>query len=103
VTANPAPDNLDRVIHEPGRLRLVAALAAREEMTFAELKEALAMTDGNLSTHARVLEEAGYIKATKDFVGRKPRTTMKITAQGREAFRVYVEYLGQIISPRKKS
>ena len=98
MTTIPPPEGLDKVIHERARLGIVAALAAREALTFTELKDALNMTDGNLSVHARVLEEAGYLRVDKDFVGRKPRTQMKLTPKGRKAFEHYVEYLGRILS-----
>ena len=97
----PSPEGLDKVIHERARLGIVASLAARGAMTFGELKENLDMTDGNLSAHARTLEEAGYITIAKTFVGRKPRTTMMLTAGGQRAFRAYVDYLERIVAPRK--
>ena len=97
----PSPEGLDKTIHERARLGIVASLAARGAMTFSELKENLSMTDGNLSVHARILEEAGYITITKDFVDRKPRTAMRLTANGEKAFREYVGYLEQIITPQK--
>lgn len=96
----PSPDGLNRIIHERARLGIMASLAARDKMTFNELKETLSMTDGNLSVHARTLEDAGYISITKRFVGRKPRTTMRLTAKGGKAFRDYVAYLEKIVSPR---
>jgi len=95
----PSPEGLDKIIHERARLGVMASLAAGGEMTFNELKETLEMTDGNLSVHARTLEEAGYIKIKKRFVGRKPRTTMRLSAKGETAFRKYVDYLGRIVSP----
>ncbi len=98
----PSPEGIDKVIHEPGRLAIVASLAARGSMSFNDLKETLGMTDGNLSTHARTLEEAGYITVEKTFVGRKPRTTMTLTSSGRSAFRKYVDYLERIVSPPEK-
>jgi len=99
----PSPEGLDKVIHERARLGIVACLAARGEgMTFNELKETLHMTDGNLSIHARTLEEAGYIEIVKEFVGRKPRTTMSLTSKGEKAFRAYVAYLGRIVEPEKR-
>jgi len=93
----PFPENLDKIIHERARLGIVASLAARGKMTFAELKETLQMSDGNLSVHARVLEESGYLKISKKFVGRKPLTTMSLTRKGRNAFRNYVDQLEQIV------
>ncbi len=100
MTDIPPPEGLDKVIHERSRLGIVASLAARGEMTFNELKEHLDLTDGNLSVHARTLEEAGYIKIEKQFVGRKPQTTMKLTPPGRKAFEEYVAYLERIIWPK---
>ena len=95
-------DELDKVIHERARLGIMSALAARRKMTFTELKETLRMTDGNLSVHARVLEAEGYIGIKKDFVRRKPRTTMTITRKGRDAFRKYVDALERIVRPSGK-
>ena len=93
----PSTEGIDKVIHEPARLGIVATLAARGEMTFTELRQALDMTDGNLSVHARVLETAGYLAVQKDFVGRKPQTTLGLTAQGRKAFQDYLTYLEKIV------
>ena len=101
MTGIPSPNGLDTVIHERARLGIVASLAARGDMTFNELKDNLQMTDGNLSVHARTLEEAGYIKISKRFVGRKPRTSMKLTTKGERVFREYVTYLERIVSPGK--
>jgi len=97
MTDIPSPEGLDKVIHERARLGIMSALAARGRMTFGELKSILGMTDGNLSVHARVLEDEGYIEIKKDFVHRKPRTRMILTRKGREAFRKYVDYLGRVI------
>lgn len=97
MTDAPSPEGLDKVIHERARLGMMSALAARGRMTFGELKTLLAMTDGNLSVHARVLETEGYIEIKKSFVHRKPRTTMILTRKGRDAFRKYVDYLGRVI------
>jgi len=93
----PSPVRLDKVIHERARLGIMASLAARDGMTFGELKATLGMTDGNLSVHARVLEESGYLRIEKRFVGRKPRTSMLLTEKGREAFREYVGWLERIV------
>jgi len=98
MTDLPSPERLDKIIHERARLGIVASLAARGEMTFGELKETLRMTDGNLSVHARVLEQREYLKIEKTFVGRKPRTTMSLTDKGRKAFRSYVDQLELIVS-----
>jgi len=90
-------NRLNPVIHERARLGIVSALAVREAVTFAELKALLAMTDGNLSVHLRVLEEAGFVAIEKAFVGRKPQTTAALTRKGRIAFEHYVEVLEEIV------
>ena len=91
------PDDIDHTIHERVRLAIVSALAVAPELSFNELKEMLSLTDGNLSAHARILEEAGYIAVTKAFQGRRPLTTMRLSAKGRKAFQRYVDMLRQII------
>ena len=89
---------LDRVIHERMRLGIVSALAASPALTFNELKVLLDITDGNLSVHARRLEEAGYLACTKDFDGRVPRTTYRLTAAGRRALERYLAHLEALIA-----
>jgi DNA-binding transcriptional ArsR family regulator len=91
------PDDFDAIIHERVRLAIVAALAATPEMSFSELKAALAVTDGNLSAHARALEEAGYVAVRKTFRARKPHTALRLTRRGREAFLDYLEALRRIV------
>ena len=91
------PEDIDPVIHERVRLSIVSALAVAAELSFNELKETLSLTDGNLSAHARTLEEAGYIVVDKSFRGRRPYTAMRLSAKGRKAFQRYVETLRQII------
>jgi DNA-binding MarR family transcriptional regulator len=91
-------DELDRLIHERIRLGIVAALAANESLTFAELKDVLKTTDGNLSVHARRLEEAGYIKVTKGFEDRKPKTDYRLTPKGRRALETYLQQMESILS-----
>ncbi len=91
---------LNPVIHERARLGIVSALAAREAASFPELKSLLDMSDGNLSVHLRVLEEAGYVALEKTFVDRKPRTTARLTRKGRAAFGHYVEVLEEIVKGR---
>jgi DNA-binding MarR family transcriptional regulator len=91
------PDDLDVVIHERVRLAIVAALAVSAELGFNELKSMLDLTDGNLSTHARTLEEAGYLVIEKSFRGRRPYTAMRLTAKGRRAFERYLGRLRQIV------
>jgi DNA-binding MarR family transcriptional regulator len=91
------PDDLDAVIHERARLAIVAALAVSPQLSFAELKSMLGLTDGNLSAHSRTLDEAGYIVVEKSFRGRRPFTAMRLTPKGRKAFERYVGTLRQII------
>jgi len=91
------PDDIDEVIHERVRLAIVSALAVSPELSFNELKEMLSLTDGNLSAHARTLEEAGYIVIEKSFRGRRPHTAMQLSPKGRRAFERYVETLRRII------
>ena len=91
-------DELDRLIHERIRLGIVAALAANESLTFAELKDVLRTSDGNLSVHARRLEEAGYIKVTKGFEDRKPKTDYRLTPKGRRALETYLQQMESILS-----
>jgi DNA-binding transcriptional ArsR family regulator len=95
------PVALDRLIHERLRLGIVSALAAGDQLTFAELKQLLRTTDGNLSVHARKLEDAGYIACDKDFNGRVPRTIYRLTAAGRRALDKYVAHMEAIIKAVK--
>jgi DNA-binding HxlR family transcriptional regulator len=88
---------LDQVIHERMRLGIISALAARDALTFSELKRLLEATDGNLSVHARKLEEASYVVCTKSFEGRVPRTEYRITSLGRRALERYLDQMEQII------
>lgn len=88
---------LDRVIHERMRLAIVSALAASERLSFNELKALIGTTDGNLSVHARRLEEAGYISFTKSFEGRLPKTEYRLTPEGRRAFERYLNHLEALV------
>lgn len=88
---------LDRLIHERMRLGIVSALAANASLTFNELKALLRTTDGNLSVHARKLEEAAYINCTKMFDGRLPKTRYRLTAVGRRAFERYLDHMESLI------
>lgn len=100
---NPEPFlKLDRVIHEKGRMAIMSLLAANRELSFTELREALAMTDGNLSVHLRTLQEAGYVGLTKSFQNRKPLTTCALTPAGRRAFSEYIDLLEQIVRQTRK-
>lgn len=94
---NEGPLALDRLIHERIRLGILSALAATEALSFNDLKKLLDTTDGNLSVHARKLEEAGYVACTKSFEGRVPRTEYAITAVGRRAFERYLDHMEALI------
>jgi DNA-binding transcriptional ArsR family regulator len=93
----PATADLDRLIHERVRLAIVSALAVRESVTFNELKALLKTTDGNLSVHARKLEDAEYIACDKSFEGRVPRTEYRLTALGRRALERYLDHMEALI------
>jgi DNA-binding transcriptional ArsR family regulator len=95
--ATHGPLELDRLIHERIRLAMVSALAVNQSLTFNELKRLLETTDGNLSVHARKLEEAGYVICTKSFEGRVPRTEYRLSASGRHALERYLEHMEQLI------
>jgi DNA-binding MarR family transcriptional regulator len=88
---------LDRLIYEPIRLRIVSALAVNTSLTFNELKKLLDTTDGNLSVHARKLEEASYIVCSKSFEGRMPKTQYRLTDQGRKALEKYLNHMEALI------
>lgn len=99
---NPEPFlQLDRVIHEKGRLAIMSMLAASPELSFTELRDALAMTDGNLTTHIRSLHEAGYVSITKSFQNNRPLTTCSLTGAGKKAFANYINLLEQIIQQNR--
>jgi DNA-binding transcriptional ArsR family regulator len=99
--ARALPD-LDRVIHERMRLGIVSALAASDSLTFLELRRLLDASDGNLSVHARRLEEAGYVACSKTFEGRVPRTEYRLTAGGRRAFERYLAHLEAVIEHARR-
>jgi DNA-binding MarR family transcriptional regulator len=88
---------LDKIIHERIRLGIVSALAVNERLTFNELKQLLHTSDGNVSVHARKLEDAGYLACTKSFDGRVPKTDYKLTAAGRKALERYLSHMEAII------
>ena len=92
-----AAGELDRLIHERIRLGILSALAVNRTMTFNELKQLLSTTDGNLSVHARKLEEAEYVLCTKSFEGRLPRTEYRLSATGRRALERYLERMEELI------
>ena len=91
------PADFDRLIHERIRLGIVSALAVNESLTFNDLKGMLNTTDGNLSVHARRLEEAAYIECEKSFQGRVPRTEYRLTASGRRALEDYLNHMESLI------
>ena len=95
--ANAAAVNLDRLIHERTRLAIVSALAVNESLTFNDLKDLLDVTDGNLSVHARKLEDAGYIACSKSFAGRLPKTEYRLAAAGRRALEKYLNHMEALI------
>jgi len=96
-TSEKSAAELDRLIHERLRLGIVSALAGNESLTFSELKEILQTTDGNLSVHARKLEDAGYITCDKFFEGRTPKTSFRLTNNGRGALTRYLDHMESII------
>ena len=98
-----AAPNLDRLIHERLRLGIISALAANESLTFSDLKKLMNTTDGNLSVHARKLEEAGYISCTKFFEGRLPKTEYKLTAAGRSALEKYLSHMESLIKQMRNT
>ena len=94
---------LDTVIHERVRLGIISALAVNDELSFNDLKKLLEITDGNLSVHARKMEDAGYVKCSKSFVGRQPRTAFKLTAAGKRALENYLARMESVIRSARKS
>ena len=106
ASAAPASEiatSLDRLLHDRMRLGIVSALAAAAGLSFTDLKSALNATDGNLSVHARKLEEAGYVSCKKTFSGRTPRTAYKLTASGRRALEKYLDHMDAIIRAARNS
>lgn len=99
---NPEPFlQLDRVIHEKGRLAIMSMLAATPELSFTELRDTLGMTDGNITTHIRTLQESGYLAVSKSYEKSRPLTTCSLTAAGRKAFAGYIDLLEQILQQTK--
>ncbi len=97
VAGNNTLPDLDRLIHERMRLGIVSALAANQSLTFNELKKLLKTTDGNLSVHARKLEEANYVACSKSFEGRMPKTEYRLTDAGRRALEKYLNHMEALI------
>lgn len=102
VSAAVGAPKLDRLIHERLRLGILSALSVNESLTFNELKKLLDTTDGNLSVHARKLEEAGYLSCTKSFEGRMPRSDYKLTAAGRRALDRYLDHMEALIQAMRE-
>lgn len=101
VVETQIPD-FDRVIHEKTRLAMISALAVNPTLTFNELKAVLKTTDGNVSVHARKLEDAGYLSCKKSFAGRVPRTEYSLTAAGRRALEKYLNHMEALIKAVKQ-
>ena len=100
---NPEPFlNLDRVIHEKGRLAIMSLLAASAELSFTEIRDTLKMTDGNVTAHLRTLHESGYVAFTKSMEAPRPVTTYTLTATGRKSFSAYLDLLEDIVEQTKK-
>lgn len=99
--AESVSNDLDKVIHERMRLGIISALAANEKLSFTDLKTLLDTTDGNISVHARKLEDAGYLTVKKSFSGRTPLTEYKITAAGRKALEKYLDHMEALINAMK--
>ncbi len=95
--SSPGADALDRLIHERLRLGIVSALAVNDSLSFSDLKKLMNTTDGNLSVHARKLEEAEYIACTKSFEGRMPKTQYRLTPAGRRALERYLDHMEALI------
>jgi DNA-binding HxlR family transcriptional regulator len=95
--------DLDRLIHERIRLGIVSALAVNERLSFNDLKDLLGTSDGNLSVHARKLEQAGYVRCAKSFVGRLPKTEYSLTAAGKRALERYLNHMEAIIHATRDS
>jgi DNA-binding MarR family transcriptional regulator len=92
----------DRLVYERVRLGIMSALAVREELTFSELKSLFDVSDGNLSAHARKLEEANYLTCTKTFEDRRPKSVYRITARGREALNRYLDHVESVIKATRR-
>ena len=102
VQVKPLPLRLDRVIHDRTRLAILAALAASETLAFNDLKGITGTTDGNLSVHARKLEDAGYVHCEKTFAGRTPRTEYRLSTVGRRALEKYLDHMDALIKATRR-
>ena len=103
MAGKPASDELDRLVHERVRLGIVSALAAEERLSFGDLKAVLKTSDGNLSVHARKLENAGYIEVIKGFEDRKPKTEYSLTAKGRRALETYIDQMETLLGEAREA
>jgi DNA-binding transcriptional ArsR family regulator len=101
LAAEAVSNDLDKVIHERMRLGIMSALAANTKLSFNELRTLLGTSDGNISVHARKLEDAGYLSVKKSFAGRMPLTEYKITADGRRALGKYLDHMEALIKAMK--
>ncbi len=101
LVQNSKGTELDNLIHEKKRLAIVTTLAVHRKLSFNDLKSLLGLSDGNLSTHARKLEEAGYVNCSKGFDGRIPKTDYQLTAKGRKALEKYLAHMEALISAVK--
>jgi DNA-binding MarR family transcriptional regulator len=100
---NPEPlRQLDRIIHEKGRLAIMSLLAATPQLSFTELRDTLSLTDGNLTAHIRTLHEAGYVAITKSFQGSRSLTTFALTPHGTKAFTQYIDLLERFVQEAKR-
>ncbi|MHC1764127.1 MAG: winged helix-turn-helix domain-containing protein [Verrucomicrobiia bacterium] len=100
---NPEPLlQLDRVIHEKGRLAIMSLLAASPQLSFTELRDTLNLTDGNLTAHIRTLQEAGYVAVTKSYQRSRSLTTFSLTPHGIKAFTAYIDLLEQVVQQAKR-
>jgi len=102
LAEQPALPEFDRLIHERIRLGMVSALAVNDSLSFNDLKRVLKTTDGNLSVHARKLEEAGYVRCNKYFEGRIPRTEYRLSPEGRKAFETYLDEMAKFIAATRE-
>ncbi len=101
---NPEPFlNLDRVIHEKGRLGIMSLLAASPQLSFTEIRDTLKMTDGNVTAHLRTLHDAGYVSVTKSIEAGRGMTSYALTSSGKKAFSAYLDLLEQIVEQTKQS
>jgi DNA-binding MarR family transcriptional regulator len=100
---NPEPFlQLDRVIHEKGRLAIMSLLAATPQLSFTEMRDTLGMTDGNVTAHVRTLQEAGYVSVIKEFKQGRQVTSYSLTREGRKAFATYIDLLEKIVEQTRK-